>query len=154
VNQSFLDSLFRVGGFSPANFPDLFYPISIAALVLLVGSVVLYNVQTRRLHHHPPLLALQEWLFWTGLAVFGLLLVYAIFKFYFIFVLLTLIIGLSTFAWIRFFRFPPLIESYNQALRRERFLSEKRYYSPDSTIRTRSQRKSRSRSKAKAKKKR
>lgn len=122
-------------GFSPQNFPDLFYPVAVASLLLLVGTVVLYNVQTRRLHHHPPLVALQEWLLWTGLAVFGLLLVYAIFKFYFIFVLLTLIIGLATFVWIRFIRFPPIIAAYNEALRRERFLSQKRYRDPDSTIR-------------------
>ena len=81
--------------------------------MLLVGAVVLYNVQMRRLHRHPPLVALQEWLLWTALAVFGLLLVYAIFKFYFIFVLITVVVGLATFVWIRFVRFPPLIAAYN-----------------------------------------
>jgi hypothetical protein len=40
--------------FSSHNFPDLFYPVWIAALVLLVVLVVLYNVRTRRLHRHPP----------------------------------------------------------------------------------------------------
>lgn len=145
MNQPFIDSLFLRGGFSPENFPDLFYPVSVASFVLLVAAVVLYNVQSRRLHHHPPLVALQEWLFWTGLAVFGLLLTYAIFKFYLIFVLVTLIIGLGTFVWIRFFRFPPLIETYNQALRRERFLSQKRFRDPDATIRSRSKVKSRPR---------
>ncbi|MFV2065094.1 MAG: hypothetical protein ACC726_16510 [Chloroflexota bacterium] len=147
MNQNILDSLFLVGGFSPANFPQLFYPFTVASLVLLVVAVVLYNVQTRRLHHHPPLVALQEWLFWTALAVFGLMLVYAVFKFYFIFVLITLVIGLSTFVWIRFFRFPPLIAVYNQVLHRERFLNEKKYYSPDSTIRARSSKKAKSKSK-------
>lgn len=138
MNQPFLDSLFLAGGFNPRNFPDLFYPVSVSAFVLLVAAIVIYNVQSRRLHRHPPLVALQEWLFWTGLAVFGLLLTYAIFKFYFIFVLLTLVIGVGTFVWIRFFRFPPLIETYNQTLRRERFLSQKRFRDPDSTIRSRS----------------
>lgn len=145
MNQSFIDSLFLDGGFSPENFPDLFYPVSAAAIALLAVAVVLYNVQTRRLHRHPPLVALQEWLFWTGLAVFGLLLVYAIFKFYLIFLLVTLVIGLGTFVWIRFYRFPPLIEAYNRVLRRERFLSQARYRDPESTIRTRAK------SKAKAK---
>lgn len=146
MNQPIVDSLFLAGGFSPENFPDLFYPVSVASFVLLVAAIVLYNVQTRRLHRHPPLVALQEWLFWTGLAVFGLLLVYAIFKFYFIFVLLTLVIGLGTFVWIRFFRFPPLIQTYNQVLRRERFLSQKRFRDPDSTIRSRSKSKIKSKS--------
>lgn len=149
MNQSFLDSLFLVGGFSPENFPDLFYPITIAAFVFLVGTIVLYNVQTRRLHHHPPLVALQEWLFWTGLAFFGLLLVYAIFKFYFAFVLVTLVIGIGTMVWIRFYRFPPLIMSYNNILKREQYLSQKRYYSPESTIKS----KSKAKAKAKSKKK-
>jgi len=149
VNQSFLDSLFLIGGFSPENFPDLFYPVTIAAFVFLVVTVVLYNVQTRRLRHHPPLVALQEWLFWTGLAFFGLLLVYAIFKFYFVFVLVTLVIGIGTMLWIRFYRFPPLIMSYNSILKREQYLSQKRYYSPESTIRS----KSKARPKSKSKKK-
>jgi hypothetical protein len=144
-----LGSLFKDGGFSPQNFGDLFYPIAVAALVFLVGTVILYNVQTRRLHHQPPLVALQEWLLWTGLAVFGLLLVYCTFKFYFVFVLVTLIVGLAAFIWIRFFRFPPIIEAYNQALRRERFLSQKRYRDPDATIR-----RSKSKSKASARKRR
>ena len=150
MNQNILDSLFLDGGFSPDNFPDLFYPITIAALVFLVGTVVLYNVQTRRLHHHPPLVTLQEWLFWTGLAFFGLLLVYAIFKFYFVFVLVTLFVGIGTMIWIRWFRFPPLIVAYNAALRREQYLTEKRYHSPESTIRS----KGKSRARGKSKKKR
>ncbi len=152
VNQSFLDSLFLVGGFSPDNFPDLFYPVAFAALVFLVATIVLYNVQTRRLRHHPPLVALQEWLFWTGLAVFGLLLVYAIFKFYFVFVLVTLIIGIGTMIWIRWYRFPPLILAYNSILRREQYMSQKRYTNAESTIRTKS--KPRPKSKSKSKKRR
>jgi hypothetical protein len=145
-----LDSLFMAGGFSPQNFQDLFYPISAAALVFLIATIVLYNVQTRRLAHHPPLVAMQEWLFWTGLAFFGLLLVYAIFKFYFIFVLVTLVVGIGTLIWIRFYRFPPLISAYNRVLRREQYLSQKRYRTPEATIRT----KGKTRPKAKASKKR
>ena len=33
--------------FNNQNFPDLFHPTWIAALVLLVGLVLLYNVRTR-----------------------------------------------------------------------------------------------------------
>ena len=150
MNQHFIGSLFLEGGFSPQNFPDLFYPISIASFVFLVGTVLLYNVQTRRLHGHPPLLNLQEWLFWTGLSFFGLLLVYAIFKFYFVFVLITLFVGIGTLLWIRFYRFPPLIASYNAIIRREQYLSQKRYTSPEATIRI----KTKTKPKAKSKKKR
>ena len=136
--DNILDALFLEGGFSPENFPDLFYPVTIAALVFLVATVILYNVQTRRLHHHPPLVNLQEWLFWTGLAFFGLLLVYAVFKFYFIFVLVTLVAGIGTMVWIRWVRFPPLITAYNSILRREMYQSLKRYATAESTIRAKS----------------
>jgi hypothetical protein len=151
VNQNLLDSLFLDGGFSDQNFPDLFYPVTIAALIFLVGTVVLYNVQLRRLHRHPPLVNLNEWLFWTGLTVFGLLLVYAIFKFYFVFVLITLIVGIGTMIWIRWFRFPPLIKVYNGVRRREQYLSQKRYATAESTIRAKG---ARPKSKTKSKKKR
>ena len=145
MDQGLLESLFAQEGFSPQNFPDLFYPISVASLVLLIGSIVLYNVQVRRLHRHPPLVALQEWLLWTGLAVFGLLLVYAIFKFYFIFVLVTVVIGIATFVWIRFVRFPPLIRAYNNQVQRARSLSQARYRRPEATIRPRKTRQRRRR---------
>jgi small-conductance mechanosensitive channel len=146
VSQGIIDSLFLRGGFSPQNFPDLFYSISIASFMLLVAAVVLYNVQTRRLHEHPPLVGLQEWLFWTALSVFGLLIVYAIFKFYFVFVLLTLIIGLATFIWIRFYHFPPLIESYNKILARQRSVDQTKYHDASATIRKRSAKKSKAKS--------
>lgn len=142
-----LDSLFLEGGFGPQNFQDLFYPVSIAAFVFLIATIVLYNVQTRRLRHHPVLVNLNEWLFWTGLAFFGLLLVYAIFKFYFIFVLLTLVVGIGTMIWIRFVRFPPLIAAYNRVLRREQYLAQKRYRTPESTIRTKGKSRTRTRPK-------
>ncbi len=153
MNQSFLDSLFLEGGFNPDNFPDLFYPITIASLVFLVGTVVLYNVQTRRLKPHPPLVNLNEWLFWTGLAFFGLMVVYSIFQFYFVFVLGTLIVGIGTMVWIRWFRFPTLIVAYNSILRREQYLAQKKYASAESTIRNKSKgRAGKSKSKAKKRK--
>jgi hypothetical protein len=145
MDQGFLDSLFRRDGFSPQNFPDLFYPVTIASLVFFVGAIVLYNVQVRRLHRHPPLVALQEWLLWTGLAVFGLLLVYAIFKFYFIFVLVTVVVGLVAFVWIRFVRFPPLIAAYNAQVQRARSVTQAKYKRPEATIRPRKTRQRRRR---------
>jgi hypothetical protein len=56
--------------------------------------------------------------------------------------------------WIRFYRFPPLIVSYNAIRKREQYLSQKRYTSPDATIRAKSKSKTKSKSKAKSKKKR
>ena len=123
--------------FNSINFPDLFWPLTIAAAVLLIGQVILYNVQTRRLRRHEPLVTMQEWLFWTGLITFSMLLVMATFVWYFAFVLLTVILGVATYIWVRFFRFPPLIEAYNDQLRRARFFSQSRYKHPEATIRSR-----------------
>lgn len=122
--------------FTPENFPDIFAPIWVAALILLVGQVILYNVRTRQLHRHEPLRTLQEWLLWTGLIVFGLILVGAVFRFYFLFVLATIVIGIATFLWIRFVRFPPMIETYNEQLRRARSFAQIRRH-PEATVRAR-----------------
>jgi hypothetical protein len=116
-------------------FPDLFTPVWIAALVLLIIQVVIYNVQTRRLHRHEPLVTMQEWLLWTGITTFSLVLVMAIFHWYFFFVLLTLVLGLGAYVWVRFVRFPPMIEAYNQQLRRARFFSAAKYKHPEATVR-------------------
>jgi hypothetical protein len=123
--------------FIPQNFPDIFDPIWIAALVFLILTVVLYNVRTRQLHRHEPLRTMQEWLLWTGLSVFGLLLVATVFQFYFFVVVGTLVVGIAVFVWIRFVRFPPLIELYNAQLRRARFFSQSRYKNPEATVRSR-----------------
>lgn len=129
--------------FTEQNFPEIFAPIWIAALVLLVGQVVLYNVRSHQLSRHEPLRTMQEWLLWTGLSVFGLVLVATVFAFYFFVIMLTVLIGLATYVWVRFFRFPPLIAGYNQQLRRARFFSQARYAQPEATVRARRSRRRR-----------
>ena len=131
--------------FTGDNFPDIYNPIWIASLILLIGTVVLYNVRVRQLHRHEPLRAMQEWLLWTGLVTFGLILVGTIFAFYFLFIVLFMVIGIATFVWIRFFRFPPYIEAYNEQLRRARFFSQSRYKHAEATVRSRRSRGSRRR---------
>jgi small-conductance mechanosensitive channel len=130
-----LDYLFKP--FNSANFPDLFWPLTITALVLLVLQVILYNLRTRQLRRHEPLVTMQEWLFWTGLLTFSLLLIMALFVWYFSFVLVTVALGVATYIWVRFIRFPPLIAAYNEQLRRARFFSQSRYKHPEATIRSR-----------------
>jgi small-conductance mechanosensitive channel len=141
VTRGPLDYLFLP--FNSVNFPDLFWPITIAAGVLLIAQVILYNVQTRRMRRHEPLVTLQEWLFWTGLITFSMLLIMALFVWYFAFVLLTIALGVVTYLWIRFIRFPPLIAAYNEQLRRARFFSQSRYKHPEATIRSRRSRRRR-----------
>ena len=61
--------------FNRRNFPDLFNFTWIAALGLLVALIVLYIVRTRALHQHPPYVEMWEWIWWTGLITFSLILV-------------------------------------------------------------------------------
>ena len=122
--------------FIPDNFGDIFHPIWIASLIGLILTVVLYNVRTRQLHRHEPLRAMQEWLLWTGLTMFGLVLVGTVFRFYFLFIVLFLLIGIAIFIWIRFFRFPPIIDAYNNQLRRARFATQQRARNVEATLRT------------------
>jgi hypothetical protein len=126
--------------FNEAQFPDLFRPTWVASLILLVGLVILYNVRTRALRHHPPYLELYEWLLWTGLIMFSLLLVFSLFVWDFIFVLVTMIGGAAILLWIRFIRFPPMFEVYGRKLARERYMSRSKYAHPTSTIRARTTR--------------
>ena len=121
--------------FNSFNFHDLFYPTWIASLVLLIVVVVLYNVRTRQLRHHPPYLDLYEWLLWTAVIGFGLVLVEAVFVFDFLFVALTLPITLAVFVWVRFFHFPPILAAYEQKLARQRYFTSLKYAHPESTIR-------------------
>ena len=127
----------RAPEFTQQAFPDIFTPIWVASLALLIGTVILYNVRIRQLHRHEPLRSLQEWLLWTGLFTFGLILVGTLFRFYFIFIVIFIVAGLSTFVWVRFFRFPPLIAAYNEQLRRVRFNSQARAKQVESTVRSR-----------------
>ena len=81
--------------FKPFNahlFPDMYTITWIATIGLLIGLVVLYNARTRALHRHAPYLDMYEWLLWTGISLFGLILVAAVFNFYFI-VLLVILLG-------------------------------------------------------------
>jgi hypothetical protein len=123
--------------FNSRNFPDLFHPTWIAALVLLVVLAVLYWARTRALHRHPPYTEMWEWLWWTGLITFSLIMVEALFVFDFFLVLITEIIGIGTLVWIRFVRFPPMLKSYETKLARERYYTKQKFAEPEATIRRR-----------------
>ena len=123
--------------FNAFNFPDLFWQTVIASIVGLVVLVLLYNVRTRQLHRHRPYLDLYEWLLWTGLITFSLLLVGAVFVFDFFLILATAVAGVATLVWIRFRRFPPIIFAYERTLARQRYVSRQRASDPETTIRRR-----------------
>lgn len=122
--------------FNSHEFHDLFWPIVAASIIWLALLAVLYTVRTRRLHNHPPYLDMYEWLLWTGIITFSLVLVYAVFQFDFFFVPITLVIGLGVFVWTRFFKFPPIFAAYETKLAKQRYFSATKYAHPESTIRS------------------
>jgi hypothetical protein len=128
-------------GFSPDNFPDLFDPLWIGSGVMLIALIVVYVLRTRALHRHRHYLDMWEWLFWSGLITFFLLIVGAIFKFDFAVILVILVSGLFTMAYARFRRYPPLFEAYEHQLARQRYLARARSSRPEATIRSKGVRK-------------
>ena len=123
--------------FSHKNFPDLFHPTWIAAAVLLTVLTVLYYTRTKALHRHPPYLEMWEWLWWTGLITFSMIIIESLFVFDFFLLLATLITGLGTLVWIRFVRFPPMLNAHQARLARERYYSKQKFSDPESTIKRR-----------------
>jgi membrane protein implicated in regulation of membrane protease activity len=87
-------------------------------------------------------LDLWEWLLWTGITLFGLVLVAAVFNFYLIVLLVILISGLAVLVWVRFVRFPPLFEVYEQKLAKQRYFTRSKFAHPESTIRPKTTRSS------------
>ncbi len=128
--------------FNHRNFPDLFHPTWISSLILLVILGVLYALRTRALHRHPPYLDMWEWLWWTGLITFSLLIVESLFVFDLFLVLLTELIGIGALVWIRFRRFPPILAAHEARLARERYFSKQKFADPEATIRRRGSRRS------------
>jgi hypothetical protein len=129
--------------FNSVDFQDIFHPTWIASVVLLAVLAVLYVLRTRALHKHQPYVDLWEWLWWTGLITFSLLIVEALFVFDYFLVLLTQVIGLGTMVWIRFIRFPPILRAHEQRLARERYFTKQKFADPEATIRRRGGRRQR-----------
>ncbi len=125
-------------GFNKINFPDLFDPVWIGSGILLIVLIVLYVVRTRALHRHRLYLDMWEWIFWSGLITYFLLIVGSIFQFDFAVILVLLFSGLFVMAWARFRRFPPLFEAYEHQLARQRYLARARSSRPEATIRQKS----------------
>jgi hypothetical protein len=129
--------------FNKINFPDLFDPIWMSSLVLLVVLVVAYTVRTRQLHRHRLYLEMWEWLLWTGLITFLLVVIGAVFQFDFAVEMAILVTGLVVFVWVRFVRYPALFDAYEHQLARQRYLARARASKPDATIRSKAVRRRR-----------
>jgi hypothetical protein len=122
--------------FSKKNFPDLFDPVWIASLILLAVLIVAYTIRTRQLHRHRLYLDMWEWLLWTGIITFFLLVMGAVFVFDFAVELTILVVGVGVLVWVRFWRYPALFEAYEVQLARQRYLARAKASRPEATIRT------------------
>jgi hypothetical protein len=123
-------------GFNSLNFPVLLTPTLQLSVTLLVLGIIFYNFQGRRMHAYSVFLDLNEWLMWTTVGVFSLLVMFCIFGFDFIFVLPTMVGGAALFIWIRFIHFPPLIQAYEERLARQRYFQRSKTSHPENTIRS------------------
>ena len=122
--------------FSKKNFPDLFDPVWIASLLLLVVLIAAYTLRTRQLHRHRLYLDMWEWLLWTGIITFFMLVMGAVFVFDFAVELTILVVGVGVLVWVRFWRYPALFEAYEVQLARQRYLARAKASRPEATIRT------------------
>ncbi len=131
--------------FTQRNFPDLHSPFLWASILLLIATVVVYNVRTRQLHRHAIYLQMYEWLLWTGIITFSLMIVYFVFSFDMIIIMGTLVTGLAMMVWVRFVRFPPDFRAYERQLAKQRYFSRQRFTHPETTIRAKNSRRRRRR---------
>ena len=121
--------------FNDSNFHRLWTPTWQISFFFLVAVVIFYNFQGRRLRAYSVFLDLNEWLMWSTLGIFGLLAMFTLFSFDFLFVLPTMVGGAALYLWIRFIHFPPLIRSYEERLARQRYFQRSRTSHPEATIR-------------------
>jgi hypothetical protein len=121
--------------FDDRSFPDLFNAIWVFSVIGMLATVLLYSLRTRQLRRHHVYLELYEWLLWAGVIFFFMLLVYALFHFDFLFVVLSIPVGVGILLWIRFVRFPPALAAYETQLARARYYSKQKFAHPEATIR-------------------
>ncbi len=122
-------------GFNDVNFHPLFTPTWQLCVLMIAVGVALYNIKTRQLRNHPVFLDMWEWLLWTTVGIFGMILILAIFAWDFLFIFPLMVVGVVMFIWIRFVRFPPLIEAYEQRLSRQRYFQRSRTARAEATVR-------------------
>jgi hypothetical protein len=129
--------------FTQHNVPDLYTPLTIASLLWLIASVVIYNVRTRQLRRHAVYVQMYEWMMWTGVITASMMLVYRVFAFDLVIVIGTLVTGLAMLVWIRFRKFPPEFAAYERQLAKQRYFTRDRFAHPETTIRSKSSRRRR-----------
>jgi hypothetical protein len=108
--------------FTPLAYPDLFTLMWIAGLVILVGSILVYNAAQVQYRRYPALLALHEWLFWSIAVTWGITPLLVVIHVPLLLILIVVIPGMAVAAWAKFIKFPPIIAVANDEIRRRRFV--------------------------------
>ena len=108
--------------FTPLNFPNLFTMMWVGSLLIVVGSIVVYNLAQRRYRRYPTILALHEWVFWSIVITFGITPLLVVIHVPLLLLLLVLLPGIAIAAYATFVRFPPQIAAANDEIRRRRFV--------------------------------
>jgi hypothetical protein len=108
--------------FTPISFGDLFTLMWIAALVIVVGAVVVYNTAQRTYARYPAILALHEWILWAILVPWLLVPLLVVIHVPLALLLLIVVPGMAIAAYAAFVRFPPIIEAANVEIRRRRYV--------------------------------
>jgi hypothetical protein len=108
--------------FTLLSFGDLFTLMWIAAFVIVVGAVVVYNVAQRTYARYPAILSLHEWIFWSILIPWGLVPLLVVIHVPLALLLLIVLPGMAVAAYAAFVKFPPIIGASNIEIRRRRFV--------------------------------
>ncbi len=108
--------------FTPLAFGDLFTLMWIAAFVIVIGAVVVYNAAQRTCARYPAILSLHEWVFWAILVPWGLVPLLVVIHVPLALLLLLVVPGMAVAAYAAFVKFPPIIEAANVEIRRRRFV--------------------------------
>ncbi|MDP9468578.1 MAG: hypothetical protein M3P32_07570 [Chloroflexota bacterium] len=108
--------------FTPLIFGDLFTLTWIAAFVIVLGAIVVYNLAQRRYARYPAILSLHEWVLWSILVPWALVPLLVVIHVPLALLLLIVVPGMAVAAYAAFVKFPPIIEAANVEIRRRRFV--------------------------------
>ncbi len=107
---------------TPITYPDLFTLMWVAGLVILVGAVVVYNIAQSRYRRYPAILSLHEWVFWPIAIAWGITPLLVVIHVPLLMLLLIQIPAMAAALYAVFLRFPPIIATANDEIRRRRYV--------------------------------
>lgn len=107
---------------TPITYPDLFTLMWVAGLLILVGSVIVYNLAQVQYRRYPAILALHEWIFWPIAIGWGITPLLVVIHVPLLLLFLIQIPAMAIAAYATFVRFPPIIANANDEIRRRRYV--------------------------------